>query len=107
MTCRGINRSSTVPSPDERALLRSSKELPGQGRVERRPAGARRCVRALARRASGAARAMGLALLPAIALLAAFVARDAAAADRAVTIKGSDTMVILAQRWIEEYRRSH
>lgn len=31
----------------------------------------------------------------------------AAAESRAITIKGSDTMVILAQRWIESYRDGH
>lgn len=39
--------------------------------------------------------------------LAAPMIRDAAAAGRSITIKGSDTMVILAQRWIEQYRRVH
>ena len=31
----------------------------------------------------------------------------ALAAGNTVTIKGSDTMVILGQRWAEEYMKSH
>ena len=48
-----------------------------------------------------AARLAGLVLL-----LAALCAASVARADT-VTIKGSDTMVILAQRWIERYKQDH
>jgi phosphate transport system substrate-binding protein len=41
-----------------------------------------------------------------VALAVFSAARDVRAETRAVTLKGSDTMVILAQRWIEQYRRS-
>jgi phosphate transport system substrate-binding protein len=41
-----------------------------------------------------------------LATLATFGSSGAARADT-VTIKGSDTMVILAQRWIEQYKRAH
>jgi phosphate transport system substrate-binding protein len=46
-------------------------------------------------------------LLPALVLggAAALVAPAAAYAD--ITVKGSDTMVVLGQRWAEEYMKSH
>jgi phosphate transport system substrate-binding protein len=40
-------------------------------------------------------------------LAAALAAVPAAAAAQAVTVKGSDTMVILAQRWAEEYMKQN
>jgi phosphate transport system substrate-binding protein len=42
-----------------------------------------------------------------VAAVAALVAPPTALAARGITIKGSDTMVILAQRWAETYMRSH
>uniref|UniRef100_A0A832I294 Phosphate-binding protein n=1 Tax=Eiseniibacteriota bacterium TaxID=2212470 RepID=A0A832I294_UNCEI len=39
--------------------------------------------------------------------IVAFGAADPAGAGRGLTIKGSDTMVILGQRWAEEYMRAH
>ncbi|HZR71054.1 MAG TPA: phosphate ABC transporter substrate-binding protein [Burkholderiales bacterium] len=47
-----------------------------------------------------------LLLVAGVAALAVAVRCERAEA-RSVTIKGSDTMVILAQRWIEVYGRSH
>jgi phosphate transport system substrate-binding protein len=41
------------------------------------------------------------------AALAGFIAGPAALAGRSLTVKGSDTMVILAQRWAEKYMGSH
>ncbi|MEK7390138.1 MAG: phosphate ABC transporter substrate-binding protein [Elusimicrobiota bacterium] len=42
-----------------------------------------------------------------ILLNAGFIAGTTCAAGRTVTIKGSDTMVILGQRWAEEYMKTH
>ena len=46
-------------------------------------------------------------LTAALAALFAVAAGTPAARADTVTIKGSDTMVILAQRWIERYKRAH
>jgi phosphate transport system substrate-binding protein len=47
-------------------------------------------------------------LVPAVALaLAAALAVSAALAARPITVKGSDTMVILGQRWAEAYMNRH
>ncbi len=46
---------------------------------------------------------MNIPRILAAAALAGFIAGPAALAGRPVTIKGSDTMVILAQRWAEKY----
>lgn len=43
----------------------------------------------------------------AVLLAAGFLASAAQAAGKTVTIKGSDTMVILGQRWAEEYMKAH
>jgi phosphate transport system substrate-binding protein len=43
----------------------------------------------------------------AILLSAGFIAGTTYAAGKTVTIKGSDTMVILGQRWAEEYMKAH
>lgn len=40
-------------------------------------------------------------------LLVSLLSEAAVARADTVTIKGSDTMVILAQRWIEQYKRAH
>lgn len=47
------------------------------------------------------------ALTTALATVFSVVAGAAPARADTVTIKGSDTMVILAQRWIERYKREH
>lgn len=49
----------------------------------------------------------GANVVAAAVLVLACTAPPALAGPRSVTLKGSDTMVILAQRWIEEYRRSN
>ena len=47
-------------------------------------------------------------LLYAVGLLAALgLSQCASSRERAVTIKGSDTMVILGQRWAEAYMASN
>jgi phosphate transport system substrate-binding protein len=43
----------------------------------------------------------------ALALATGILAGPAQAADKTITIKGSDTMVIMGQRWAEEYMKSH
>lgn len=48
-----------------------------------------------------------VALSAALATLVAVAGGAAPARADTVTIKGSDTMVILAQRWIEHYKREH
>jgi phosphate transport system substrate-binding protein len=51
---------------------------------------------------------MSTALALAAALVGGFVTGGAAQADEApITVKGSDTMVILGQRWAEEYMAKH
>jgi phosphate transport system substrate-binding protein len=50
---------------------------------------------------------MNMKRILAAAALAGFIAGPAALAGRSLTIKGSDTMVILAQRWAERYMGLH
>src|SRR5258706_10009957 len=50
-------------------------------------------------------RYVGVAALAAVGLLG--VAGSASSASRGITLKGSDTMVILAQRWAETYMNGH
>ena len=40
-------------------------------------------------------------------LCAGLAAGPAFAADKTITVKGSDTMVIMGQRWAEEYMKTH
>jgi len=49
----------------------------------------------------------GAAAIATLAFVAVAVAPGAALASRGLTVKGSDTMVILAQRWAESYMKSH
>jgi phosphate transport system substrate-binding protein len=46
-------------------------------------------------------------LAPAMALLTFSLVRPALADNKTITVKGSDTMVILGQRWAEEYMKKH
>ncbi|MDO5575893.1 MAG: phosphate ABC transporter substrate-binding protein [Fibrobacter sp.] len=50
---------------------------------------------------------MNLKKIITIASITALTAVFTFAATRSITIKGSDTMVILAQRWAEEYMKMH
>jgi phosphate transport system substrate-binding protein len=50
---------------------------------------------------------MNMKRILAAAALAGFIAGPAALAGRSLTIKGSDTLVILAQRWAEKYMGAH
>jgi phosphate transport system substrate-binding protein len=49
---------------------------------------------------------MNMKRILAAAALAGFIAGPAALAGRTLTVKGSDTLVILAQRWAEKYMAS-
>jgi len=52
-------------------------------------------------------RCKGMRGLAVVMLLAAFGSILPALAGETITVKGSDTMVILAQRWAEEYMKTH